>query len=187
MKLTQLKTPEVLNKYLNEEIRTLPEKLPDFMLQMFLWQKIKNDFLVTEEKVEKLFEDIDKYLLVIKTAGVATNLMIGYLHIPDDLHISSKDYSSLLSKKAKEIVSELLSLANKYKWTDYQLFIISTFRLSSYGKIELEQFPNQAKYLSLTNSADKKEKYYEIALDNETNEFMEGDIMLKNILNRGKK
>lgn len=187
MNINLLRTPEGLNKYLNEEVKTLSVKLPDFMLQMFLWQKVKNDFLITDEKVENLFEDNNKHLLVIKTDEVATKLMIGYLHIQDDIHISSSNYSTVISNKAKELVNELSSLTIKNKWNDNQIFIISTFRLSSYDKIELEQFPNNAKYLYLTDLADQKDRYYEIALDKKTNEFMEGDIMLNYLLERGKK
>ena len=178
MNINLLRTPEGLNQYLNEVVKTLPIKLPDIMLQKFLWQKVKNDFLITDEKVENLFEDNSKNLLVIKANEVDTKLMIGYLHIQEDLPFSS----TIISNKAKELISELSNLAIKNKWNNNQIFIISTFCLSSYDEIKLEQFSNKAKYLSLTSSPNQKDKFYEIALDKKTNEFMEGGFFLNRIL-----
>jgi hypothetical protein len=37
----------------------------------------------------------------------------------------------------------------------------------------------------LSEFVDEKRKHYEVALDNETNMFMEGDIMLKALLKEG--
>ncbi|WP_075352533.1 hypothetical protein [Algoriphagus marinus] len=184
MDVNKLRTPEGLNQYLNKEIRTLPIKLPDFMLQIFLWQKVKFDFTYNEEIAERLFEDKDKNILAIKTTEATTILLIGYLHIPDDLHIKTPSYSKIISDKAKELATELSKVAIKNNWKDSQIFIISTFRLSSYKKNDLSQFPNKAKYFYLVNSADDRDKFYNLAKDTETNEFMESDILLKSLLKR---
>lgn len=187
MNINVLRTPEGLNKYLNEIIKTLPVKIPDRMLQMFLWQKIKFDFLFDDDLKENKFEDNEKQLFVIKTEGSSINLMIGYLHIPDDLHINNPNYSTIISKKANQIANDLTRLSFEHQWNNNQIFIISTFRLSSYKKIDLTNFPNSAKYFYLTDNADQNEKYYELGKDDKTNEFMEGDEMLKELLKRGKR
>ena len=186
MDIYKLRTPQGLNQYLNQEIRTLAVKIPDYMMQIFLWQKVKFDFLANDEIAKKLFEDNDKHLLAIETNEVTTKLLIGYLHIPDDLHITSANYSIAISNKAKELVKALTKISIDNGWDDSQIFIISTFRLSSYNKIDLSQFPNMAKYFFLTDSPNQKDRFYELKIDKNTNEFMEGDILLNNILKLGK-
>jgi hypothetical protein len=186
MDINKLRTPQGLNQYLNQEIRTLAVKVPDYLMQIFLWQKVKFDFLANDEIAKKLFEDNDKHLLAIETNEVTTKLMIGYLHISDDIHINSTNDSKVISDKAIEHVKGLTKISIDNKWDDSQIFIISTFRLSSYNKIDLSQFPNNAKYFYLTDSPDQKDKFYELKIDKDTNDFMEGDILLKNLLKIGK-
>lgn len=185
MNINQLRTPEGLNKYLNEVVKDLPVKLPDFMLKPLLWQKVKFDFLISNDPIENLHEDNNLQLLVIKSNEVATKLLIGYLHISDDLNINSADVLNSIAQKTNESVNALNDLIAKNKWADCQIFIISTFKLSNYKKLDLSLLPNYVKYLSLSEFADAKKKYYEVALDNETNKFMEGDLMLKALLKEG--
>jgi hypothetical protein len=182
MNINQLRTPEGLNNYLNEVVKTLAVKLPDFMLKMFLWQKVKFDFLNSNEQIENLYEENEKHLLVIKTNEVNTKLLIGYLHIPDDLHHNTPNISNEIADKANKIVNVFNTLKTQNSWSDSQIFIISTFRISNYNKIDLSLLPNYVKYFFLTDSADYVPKYYEIAVDNATNEFMEGDLLLKDLL-----
>lgn len=185
MNINQFRTPDGLNIYLNQVVKTLPEKLPDFMLKLLLWQKVKFDFLISDEPIENLHENNERQLLVIKSSEVSTKLLIGYIHISDDLHITSSDFSSIIAKIINESVMIMNDLIAKNKWTDNQIFIISTFKLSNYKNLDLGLLPNYVKYLYLSEFADEKEKHYEIALDNETNKFMEGDIMLKALLKEG--
>ena len=185
MNINQLRTPEGLNKYLNEVVKDLPVKLPDFMLKPLLWQKVKFDFLISDEPIENLHEDNNLQLLVIKSNEVTTKLLIGYLHISDDLNINSTDVLNSIAQETNECVNTLNNLISKNNWTDCQIFIISTFKLSNYKELDLGLLPNYVKYLSLSEFADSKKKHYEVALDNETNTFMEGDIMLKALLKEG--
>jgi len=185
MNINQFRTPEGLNKYLNEVVKDLPEKLPDFMLKLLLWQKLKFDFLISDEPIENLHEDNDRQLLVFKSNLVATKLIIGYIHIADDLNINSIDFTSSIAQKINESVKAINDLIAKNKWADSQIFIISTFKLNNFKNLDLGSLPNYVKYLSLSEFVDEKRKHYEVALDNETNMFMEGDVMLKALLKEG--
>jgi hypothetical protein len=173
MNINELRTPEGLNRYLNHEINTLSQSLPDYMLKLLLWQKIKFDFLSSDDVVMKLYEEDQNHLLVIKSDESNTNMLIGFLHISDDLHLNLLDLSKDLSNKAKIIVKNLNNLIIKNNWTNNQIFIISTYKISHFQNIKLNQFPSKVKYLFLTESPDDKKKFYEIALDNITNEYFE--------------
>ena len=184
MNINQLRTPEGLNHYLNVVLGTLPTKLPDAMLQTLLWQKIKNDFILGEEKIKQLYVDDNDNVFGIEINDLNHQFIIGYLHLPNDIHIKYDDYCEKITNTAIEFVSDLKNLSLKNNWTNYKLFIVTTYRLSHYPKIRLEKFSNDAKYMYLTDSPESKNTKFQIALDTEMTEYIEGDILLKKLLGK---
>lgn len=184
MNINQLRTPEGLEHYLNEVLPTLPVKMPDTMLVLLLWQKIKNDFLISDEKIEKYLEDDNDHTLVIDVNNTGTKIIIGYLHLQENLHTFSSHGASIV-KDANDFINDLKHLAAQNNWRNYQIVLVTTYPLSWYKQIVLEKLPNNVRYFFLTESPETKARRFQIAVDTKTNEFMDGDILLKNILRMG--
>lgn len=184
MNINQLRTPEGLDHYLNVVLPTLPIKMPDNMLVLLLWQKIKNDFLISEEQIEKYLEDDNDHTLVIDVNKSGTKFIIGYLHLQENLHTFTS-HGDTIVEDANKFITDLKQLAKLKDWKKYQIILITTYPLSWYKKIILEKLTNNVRYFFLTESPEIKAKCFQISVDTKTNEFMEGDILLKNLLRLG--
>jgi hypothetical protein len=185
MDVNRLRTPEGLDYYLNVEINTLKVKVPDFMMKIFLWQKVKFDFLSDEEvNFEESEVNENDTFLEIKVNGNNSSLVVCYFHISDSLHIES-DFLKELNLNIVNYIKKIKGHIELNKLPVKAITLITTYKISDYNNIRLDNFPNDLSYAYITESPDILKKIYEISIDTETNEFMEGDRMLKGLLNLG--
>lgn len=185
MNIFHLKNPEALNHYLNVELKTLPVRPPDFMLKMFLWQKVKNDFLVNDEQIEKIVVDDNNNILGINVHDIPITSVIGYLHMDEScLQNSHVTRTSLISSITK-FGKKLENLAEEKQLANYQLFLITTFQVSETVQGNYDNLPNNIKFMYLSPVVEPMEIHYEMALDTPLNDYIEGDAMLKGLLDFG--
>jgi hypothetical protein len=187
MNINQLRTPEGLNHYLNVVTNQLTVKVPDSMMKLFLWQKVKFDFLSHDEvNIDNVDIYEDNTFLRIKMEESNEVLNICYFHLSENF-CKSKE---LLKSTYHDINTYIKIVVGKLKEMNSStnnITLITTYKLSYNKEVKLHEFPNYIKYLYIVESPELKIKHYEIVHDEFTNEFMEGDILFKGLMDEAKK
>jgi hypothetical protein len=165
-----------VNSILNKQKNTLPDKL----LHVFLWQKIKFIFQYDETVVEQFVDNDDSIIILKDDNGI---MIIGYLQIDKKWDSKSSYDSNLIITTLKDFIFDITNLAREKEILAYRFIIVSTYKLSKYQSTFFSQLSKDVSYFYLADIDANNNLLLDLNRDEEIIELIESDVNLDRFIN----
>lgn len=149
-------------------------------IQVSLWEHLKSEFLY-DDTVETLFLDDSDNIIVINCEY--SIIIISYLHIGENYDKNSDYDNHNIIKSLIDFYNDLISLNIEKGFNCSKFIIVTTFKLSDYVKMNFSTLPKNLNYYYLTANNDDKKRNYELRIDNDILDLINGDIISDEIFN----
>jgi hypothetical protein len=165
-----------INSILNQQKDTLPDKL----LHLFLWQKIKLIFQYDDSVIEKYVDNEDNIIILKDENGI---MIIGYLQIDKKWNLQSSHDSNIIINSLIDFISDIGKLALEKEISSYRFIIVTTFKLSNFQSSIFSKLAKDVSYFYLAEFDANNKLHLDLNKDEEIIELIDSDINVDDFFN----
>lgn len=169
-----------IDSILNQQKNTLPDKL----LHVFLWQKIKFIFQYDESVIEQYIDNHDNIIILKDEYGI---MIIGYLQIDKKWDSKSSHDSDIIINTLNDFILDIGNLAKEKEILKYRFIIVSTYKLSDFQSTIFSKLSKDVSYFYLAEIDSNNNLVLDLNRDEEIIELIDLDINIDGFINYMKK